>query len=78
MLDALLAGQRDSDALAQLAKANLRTMIPALVEAFEGTRFSARSTRYYTDLHLELPKRPRIVHSGFRTGDPAILLRLNG
>jgi transposase len=34
MLDALLAGQRDPDALAQLAKASLRTKIPALVEAF--------------------------------------------
>ena len=42
MLDALLAGQRDPDALAQLAKASLRTKIPALVEAFEGTRFSAQ------------------------------------
>jgi transposase len=42
MLDALLAGQRDPDALAQLAKASLRTKIPALVEAFQGTRFSAQ------------------------------------
>lgn len=42
MLDALLAGQRGPDALAQLAKASLRTKIPALVEAFEGTRFSAQ------------------------------------
>ena len=42
MLDALLAGQRDPDALAQLAKASLRNKIPALVEAFEGTRFSAQ------------------------------------
>ncbi|MCA1699038.1 MAG: IS110 family transposase, partial [Actinobacteria bacterium] len=42
MLDALLAGQRDPAALAQLSKGRLRTKVPALVEAFEGTRFSAQ------------------------------------
>ncbi len=42
MLDALLAGQRDPAALAQLAKGRLRVKVPALVEAFEGTRFSAQ------------------------------------
>ena len=42
MLDALLAGQRDPAALAQLAKGTLRTKIPALVEALEGCRFSAQ------------------------------------
>jgi len=42
MLDALLAGQRDPAALAQLAKGRLRVKGPALVEAFEGTRFSAQ------------------------------------
>ncbi|MCA1681388.1 MAG: IS110 family transposase, partial [Actinobacteria bacterium] len=42
MLDALLAGQRDPALLAQLAKGALRNKIPALVEALEGTRFSAQ------------------------------------
>jgi transposase len=42
MLDALLGGQRDADALAQLAKGRLRAKVPALVEAFEGTRFSTQ------------------------------------
>lgn len=42
MLDALLAGQRDPAVLAQLAKGALRAKIPALVEALEGTRFSAQ------------------------------------
>ena len=35
-------GQRDPDALAQLAKGALRSKIPALVEALDGTRFSAQ------------------------------------
>lgn len=42
MLDALLAGQRDPQALAQLAKGRLRSKIPALVEALEGCRFTAQ------------------------------------
>jgi transposase len=40
MLDALLAGQRDPQTLAQLAKGRLRAKIPALQEALEG-RFTA-------------------------------------
>jgi transposase len=44
MLDALLAGQRDPDALAQLSKGRLRAKVPALIEAFEGCRFSAQHT----------------------------------
>ncbi|MCA1680853.1 MAG: IS110 family transposase [Actinobacteria bacterium] len=42
MLDALLAGQRDPAALAQLSKGRLRSKIPALTEAIEGCRFSAQ------------------------------------
>ncbi len=40
MLDALIAGQQDPKALAQLAKGRLRVKIPALEEALEG-RFTA-------------------------------------
>jgi len=40
MLDALIAGQTDPKALAQLAKGRLRSKIPALIEALEG-RFTA-------------------------------------
>src|ERR671910_3892947 len=41
MLDALVAGTTDPEALAELAKGRLRTKIPALREALEG-RFDAR------------------------------------
>jgi len=44
MLDALLAGERDPQALAALAKGRLKAKTPALVEAFEGVRFGAQNT----------------------------------
>jgi hypothetical protein len=44
MLDALLAGERDPERLAGLAKGRLRVKQPALVEAFEGCRFGAQNT----------------------------------
>ena len=36
MMDALVAGERDPDVLAQLARTRMRTKLPALREAFEG------------------------------------------
>jgi transposase len=42
MLDALLAGERDPAALAQLAKGRLRVKMPALIEALEGCRFGSQ------------------------------------
>jgi len=44
MLDALIAGERDPQALAALAKGRLKAKTPALVEAFEGVRFGAQNT----------------------------------
>jgi len=44
MLDALLAGERDPEKLAALAKGRLRVKSPALIEAFEGCRFGAQNT----------------------------------
>jgi transposase len=44
MLDALLAGERDPERLAALAKGRLRVKQPALIEAFEGCRFGAQNT----------------------------------
>jgi transposase len=44
MLDALLAGERDPEKLAALAKGRLRVKSPALVEAFEGCRFGPQNT----------------------------------
>ena len=41
MLDALLAGQRDPAALADLARTQLRGKRELLIEAFEGVRFNA-------------------------------------
>jgi transposase len=43
MLDALLAGERDPQALAGLAKGRLRVKRAALVEAFEGVRFGSQN-----------------------------------
>ena len=43
MLDALLAGERDPQALAALAKGRLRVKSAALIEAFEGVRFGAQN-----------------------------------
>jgi transposase len=42
MLDALIAGERDPEQLAALAKGRLRVKHTALVEAFEGARFTAQ------------------------------------
>ncbi len=42
MLDALLAGQRDPQALAGMAKGRLRVQHSGLIEAFEGVRFSSQ------------------------------------
>ncbi len=42
MLDALIAGQRDPQVLANLAKGRLRVKIAELQEAMEGCRFSAQ------------------------------------
>src|SRR5450631_2588794 len=42
MLDALLAGQRDPQALAGMAKGRMRVKHSALIEAFEGCRFSSQ------------------------------------
>ncbi len=44
MLDALLAGERDPAKLAGLAKGRLKVKHDALVEAFEGVRFTAQHT----------------------------------
>ena len=43
MLNALLAGERDPEKLAALAKGRLRAKSAALVEAFEGVRFGAQN-----------------------------------
>jgi transposase len=43
MLDALIGGERDPQALAGLAKGRLRVKNSALVEAFEGVRFGAQN-----------------------------------
>ena len=43
MLDALIGGERDPQALAALAKGRLRVKSAALVEAFEGVRFGAQN-----------------------------------
>ncbi len=42
MLDALLAGERDPTTLAALAKGRLKVKHDALIEAFEGVRFTAQ------------------------------------
>jgi transposase len=42
MLDALLAGERDPAKLARLAKGRLKVKHDALIEAFEGVRFTAQ------------------------------------
>jgi transposase len=42
MLDALLAGQRDPRTLAGMAKGRMRVKHSALIEAFEGSRFSTQ------------------------------------
>jgi transposase len=42
MLTALLSGQRDPEALADLARTRLRRKRPELIEAFEGVRFTAQ------------------------------------
>jgi transposase len=52
MLEALIAGQRDPLALAQLAKRRLRYKIPALTEALTG-RF-AEHHAFLARLHLDL------------------------
>lgn len=39
MIEALIAGERDAAALAELAKGRMRTKIPELVRALNGTRF---------------------------------------
>jgi transposase len=44
MLAALLAGERDPQVLADLAKRRLRSKHDALVEAFEGVRFGSQNT----------------------------------
>jgi len=44
MLDALLAGERDPQKLAALAKGRLKVKSPALIEAFEGCRFGSQNT----------------------------------
>jgi transposase len=44
MLDALLAGERDPQVLAGMAKGRLRVKHSALIEAFEGVRFGAQNT----------------------------------
>ena len=44
MLDALLAGERDPTKLAALAKGRLKVKHDALIEAFEGVRFTAQHT----------------------------------
>jgi transposase len=43
MLDALIAGERDPQTLASLAKGRLRVKHAELVEAFEGVRFGAQN-----------------------------------
>lgn len=52
MLEALIAGQRDPAALADLAKRRLRSKIPALTEALTG-RFGEHHA-FLTRLHLDL------------------------
>ena len=52
MLEALIAGQRDPAALADLAKRRLRRKIPALTEALTG-RFTAHHA-FLARLHLDL------------------------
>lgn len=52
MLEALIAGQRDPAALAELAKRRLRSKIPALTEALTG-RFGEHHA-FLTRLHLDL------------------------
>jgi transposase len=52
MLEALMAGQRDPAALADLAKRRLRSKIPQLTEALEG-RFSDHHA-FLTRIHLDL------------------------
>jgi transposase len=52
MLEALIAGQRDPAALAQLAKRRLRSKIPALTEALTG-RFGEHHA-FLAQLHLDL------------------------
>jgi transposase len=43
MLDALIAGERDPEKLAALAKGRLKVKQPALIEAFEGCRFGSQN-----------------------------------
>ena len=52
MLEALIAGQRDPDVLADLARRRLRARIPELTEALEG-RFSAHHG-FLARVHLDL------------------------
>ena len=52
MLEALIAGQRDPAALAQLAKRRLRSKIPALTEALTG-RFTEHHA-FLARVHLDL------------------------
>ena len=44
MLDALIVGERNPQALAGLAKGKLKVKHDALIEAFEGVRFTAQHT----------------------------------
>ncbi len=52
MLDALIAGERDPNALADLAKRRLRSKIPALTEALTG-RFGDHHA-ILARMHLDL------------------------
>lgn len=52
MLEAMIAGQRDPDVLANLARRRLRSKIPALTEALTG-RFTEHHA-FLTQVHLDL------------------------
>ena len=58
MLDALVAGTTDPEVLAELARGQLRTKIPALREALEG-RFDAACTRCWIGAILAPHRLPR-------------------
>lgn len=59
MLEALIAGQRDPDVLADLAKRRLRAKIPALTLALEG-RFEAHHA-FLARVHLDLIDRHTVA-----------------
>ena len=72
MLEALIAGVRDADALAELARTRMRPKIPQLRQALEG-RFGAHHAlmlRMHLDHVDQLSASHRPARQRGRPGDP--------